>query len=124
MGLLGLILLLLVGLSSTILKYCMQLPLLNLPVIIAHACITLLNHCVFHLGWRYACLPASFVAASIARGFSAAITLSRYNIARMPGSAVFNTSIWAPDVSVALVLYRMCMPTLQHFYLGTGGKRC
>ncbi|GAX78457.1 hypothetical protein CEUSTIGMA_g5897.t1 [Chlamydomonas eustigma] len=41
--------------------------------------------------WKYSCLPNAFASAQ----FNASITLSRYNIARMPGSAVFNTSVKA-----------------------------
>ena len=50
-------------------------------------------------GWRYACLPDSFASAQ----FNATVTLSRWNIARMPGGATFNTSIKATQgVNVAV----------------------
>ena len=52
-----------------------------------------------HSGWRYACLPDSFASAQ----FNASITLNRWNIGRMPGGAVFNTSIKATQgVNVAV----------------------
>ena len=39
--------------------------------------------------WRYACLPKEFASST----FNATITLSRWNINRMPGSATFNTTL-------------------------------
>ena len=45
--------------------------------------------------WRYACLPPMFASSK----FNATITLDKWNIKRMPGSATFNTSILATNVS-------------------------
>jgi len=39
--------------------------------------------------WRYACLPPLFSSSK----FNATITLSRWNIKRMPGNATFNTTL-------------------------------
>ena len=73
--------------------------------------------CHFFPGWRYACLPDSFASSP----FTASITLNRWNIARMPGDATFNTTIKATEgVNVAVFGTPKVSTESSVYFNGTG----